>query len=78
MKKEFYIFLVILIFLSALMHLEEFISYPLEHLLALKTSAAYGFGFLHPFVFTFVIYILFLIPRLVVKFIKNRKNNKNF
>lgn len=72
-KKELKIFLVILVILSILMHYEEFLTYPISHILALASSGAYGLGIYHPLIFTFLVYIVFLIPRVFFKIFKKGK-----
>jgi len=72
MKKEIYIYTILFLLLSLLMHFPQWISTPLIHLSSLENSGAYGFGFIHPFLFTFLIYLLFFIPRIIIKFFKHR------
>jgi len=67
MKKELILFIIILIVLTLVFHYNEFLQYPLEHISALSTSGAYGFGAFHPIVFTLIAYILLWIPRLIAK-----------
>ena len=71
MKKEFLLWLIFFILLSLVMHFDEWITNPLEHILKLKTSGAYGLGFLHPIVFTTTVYVMILIPRFIISFFKN-------
>jgi hypothetical protein len=52
------------------MHYKEFLSIPIEHLNNLSHAGAYGIGFIHPLVFTFIIYLLLWIPRGIYKLIK--------
>lgn len=73
-KKELKIFLVILVILSILMHYEEFLTHPISHILALQNSGAYGLGIYHPLIFTFLVYIVFLIPRVFFKILKRGNN----
>ena len=70
MKKELIIIVSIFIILTISMHYNEFLTHPLNHILALSKSGAYGLGGLHPFIFTFIVYILILIPRLLIKLFK--------
>ena len=72
MKKEFWIFFVILFILSITFHNKEFIEYPLEHLKNLPNSGAYGLGYYHPLVFTLLVYIIILIPRLIFKLFRKK------
>ncbi len=73
LKKELKIFLVILVILSILIHYEEFLTHPILHILALANSGAYGLGVYHPLIFTFLVYIVFLIPRVFFKILKRGK-----
>ncbi len=74
MKKELIIFLAIFVFLAIGMHFKEWTGYPVEHLMALPSSSAYGLGAEHPFVFTLIIYIIIGIPRGIGKiFTKKRE-----
>jgi hypothetical protein len=67
MKKEFFIFLSLFVFLAVGMHFTAWISHPIEQLQSLPTSPL---GLFHPLYITFVVYLLILIGRGVVKFIK--------
>ena len=75
MKKEIWIFLIIFIVLSLLIHNKEFIEYPIQHMENLPNSSAYGLGYFHPLVFTFLVYIIFLTPRLVYKLFTKKKKD---
>ncbi|MDD5358654.1 MAG: hypothetical protein PHI79_03045 [Sulfurovaceae bacterium] len=70
MKKELYIFLGIFLFLAIGMHFKEWTSHPIEHIISLPDSGAYGIGFVHPFVFTLVVYLFFVLFRSVYRGIK--------
>ena len=70
MKREILIFIAIFVFLTLVVHLDEFISYPLEHIKNLSNSGAYGLGFMHPLFFSLGVYVVILIPRFLVKLIK--------
>ncbi|WP_428026219.1 hypothetical protein [Arcobacter sp.] len=72
MKKELTIFLFIFIVFSLFSHFNEFVTNPIEHISNLPKSSVYGLGYLHPFVITFIIYILLWIPRITIKFLKNK------
>ena len=72
MKKEFLIIVSILMVLTVLVHYKEFLEYPLEHIIALSDSGAYGFGSLHPIIFTLIIYILLWVPRSIIKFFNKK------
>ncbi|AXX93937.1 putative membrane protein [Arcobacter ellisii] len=78
MKKELTIFLIILIVLTIGMHYKEFLNHPLEQITNLPNSGAYGLGVFHPLIFSFVIYIIILLPRLVFKLFKRKSNEKSF
>jgi hypothetical protein len=72
MKKEFLIIVSILMVLTVLVRYKEFLEYPLEHIIALSDSGAYGFGSLHPIIFTLIIYILLWVPRSIIKFFNKK------
>lgn len=55
------------------MHYKEFLEYPLQHLKNFPNSGAYGLGMLHPIVFTAIVYIVLLLPRLMIRFFKKGK-----
>ena len=57
MKKELIVFLSIFLFLAIGMHFKEWLSHPIEHIIALPKAGAYGFGALHPLIFTFIVYL---------------------
>lgn len=61
MKRQFYIFLGIFLFLAIGMHFSEWTSHPIDHLMALPKAGAYGVGMIHPLVFTFFGYVIFTI-----------------
>jgi len=67
MKKEIYIFTGIFLFLAIGMHFKEWTSHPVEHIMALPSSGAYGIGAVHPLVFTVVVYVVFVLLRGVIK-----------
>jgi len=71
--KELKIFLFIFIVLSLLMHYKEFFSSPIQHILNLPKSGAFGFGVLHPLIFAFLLYIVVLVFSLTLKLIMNKK-----
>ena len=73
MKKELKIFIIILVGLTIFMHYKEFLEYPLQHLKNFPNSGAYGLGMLHPIVFTAIVYIVLLLPRLMIRFFKKGK-----
>ncbi len=70
MKKEVSIIIVIFLLLAILMHHEEWISHPIEHIQALPSAGAYGLGWIHPLVFTLLGYGFFALLRSIVRVIK--------
>jgi len=61
MKKQFKIFVAMFLFLAIGMHFKQWISHPIEHLMDMPHGGAYGVpGIVHPFVFTFLGYIVLL------------------
>jgi len=75
LKKEITIFVGIFLFLAIGMHFKEWISHPIEHLLALSSAGAYGLGALHPLIFTLVAYLLFVTLRGIKRLIIKKKEN---
>jgi NADH:ubiquinone oxidoreductase subunit 6 (subunit J) len=71
--KELYILISIFLFLTLSMHYQEWLSNPVEHIYNLSNADAYGFGLIHPLVFTFLIYILILLSRIIRSFFKRKK-----
>jgi hypothetical protein len=75
MKKELMIFLTIFLFLAIGMHFKEWISHPVEHLMALPKAGAYGFGAFHPLIFTTIIYgVISFFRGIVYLLSKNKKS----
>jgi len=70
LKKEIIIFFVVFLILSVGMHYKEFIEFPLEHIKGLPNSSAYGLGFSHPIIFTFIVYTMVSLPRLIFRVFK--------
>jgi len=70
MKKELTIFTSILFILSIGMHFKEWMDHPLAHIMALPSSGAYGIGAIHPFIFTLIIYLIFIALRGIVRIFK--------
>ena len=66
--KEIMFFIVLFLFLTLGMHMEQWFSHPLEHLEHLSSSK---FGLLHPITFTALIYIVLYIIRAILDSIKN-------
>jgi hypothetical protein len=63
MKKELTIFIGLFLFLAIGMHFKEWISHPIDHIMALPTAGAYGIGPFHPLVFTLALYLVFALLR---------------
>ena len=63
MKKELTIFIGIFLFLAIGMHFKEWLSHPIDHVMALPTAGAYGIGSFHPLVFTLALYLVFVLAR---------------
>ncbi|QOG12301.1 hypothetical protein [Arcobacter sp. FWKO B] len=72
MKKELIILLVVFLVGSLGMHHKEFFSYPIEHIMHLPKAGAFGFGALHPLIFTIIIYLLLWIPRGIGRLFKKK------
>jgi hypothetical protein len=58
MKKQLSLFLGVFLFLAIGMHFKEWLSHPVEHLMALPSAGAYGIGVFHPLVFTLIVYLV--------------------
>ena len=58
MKKEFFIFVLLLVFLALGMHMNQWISHPVEHFKQLMNHQPY-----HPFLYTLIVYLLLGIVR---------------
>ena len=67
MKKELTIFIGLFLFLAIGMHFKEWLSHPIDHIMALPTAGAYGIGAFHPLVFTVALYLVFVIIRGIVR-----------
>lgn len=61
MKKELTVFIGIFLFLAIGMHFKEWLSHPIDHLMALPTAGAYGIGAIHPLVFTVALYVVYVL-----------------
>ncbi|NVJ54437.1 MAG: hypothetical protein HWD90_12155 [Campylobacteraceae bacterium] len=70
MKKELIYICLIFVSLSLIIHYKEFFSFPITHIKNLENAGAYGLGFLHPFIFTILVYLMVLIVRIVVNIFK--------
>ena len=73
MKKELIIFTGLFLFLAIGMHFKEWTSYPVEHLLALPHSGAYGLGALHPLIFTAILYLVIALFRGIIRLFRRGK-----
>ena len=73
MKKELIIFIGLFLFLAIGMHFKEWTSHPVEHLLALPHSGAYGLGALHPLVFTAILYLVIALFRGIIRLFRRGK-----
>ena len=58
MKRHLSLFLGMFLFLAIGMHFKEWMSHPIDHLMALPHAGAYGLGVLHPLVFAFAGYVV--------------------
>ena len=67
--KEIIIFFIILLVLSLLQH-PDFFTAPVDRIVELPTSGAYGIGAIHPLVFSVVAYLLFVMVRGIGRGIK--------
>ena len=73
MKKELLILIGVFFILTLSIHFKELIINPFEHILNLSKAGAYGFGAIHPVVFTSIVYVIVLIPRFVAKLFRFKK-----
>jgi hypothetical protein len=73
LKKELTIFMSIFLFLAIGMHFKEWISHPIDHILALPNSGAYGLGPLHPLIFVILVYLIFIFFRAIKRIIVRKK-----
>lgn len=67
LKKESMIFILIFLFLSIIMHFGAWIDHPLGQIESLESSSL---GVWHPIFFTFIVYLLIVIIRKTIKFLK--------
>ena len=70
MKKELLIFGGIFLFLAIGMHFKEWLSHPIEHIVALPSAGAYGLGMIHPLIFTILVYLIVAFFRGLAKVFK--------
>ena len=74
MKKELGIFIGLFLFLAIGMHFKQWIDHPIEHMMNMKDGGAFGIpGLLHPFAFTFMLYVIIGIPRIIGKIFSKSK-----
>ncbi len=73
MKKELSVFIGIFLFLAIGMHFKEWLSHPIDHVIALPTAGAYGIGAFHPLIFTLIVYIIISIFRVIFSFFERSK-----
>ena len=73
MKKDGMIFIGIFLFLAIGMHFKEWISHPIEHIMALPNAGAYGLGAIHPLIFTIFVYLIFIFFRAIQRLIIRKK-----
>ncbi len=66
-KREILLYFALFILLALAMHAKACFTHPLEHIQAIGTAPL---GVWHPFVFTFLIYLLLLLLRLLIAFVK--------
>lgn len=74
MKKELIIFIGLFLFLAIGMHFKQWISHPIDHIAALPHAGAYGLGAIHPLVFTFILYLIVGVFRLIGKLFSRKKS----
>ena len=67
MKKELKIFIAIFLVLALGMHFKAWTDHPVEHMESLFTQGWFG---LHPLVITLAVYLLFVLIRAIVRFLK--------
>lgn len=63
--REFIIYFILFILLSLSMHITEWLSYPIVHI----QNLAHNVFPLHPFVYTFILYVVVFIMRVIFGFI---------
>ncbi len=73
MKKELSVFIGIFLFLAIGMHFKEWLSHPIDHVIALPTAGAYGIGAFHPLIFTLIVYLIIVIFRVILSFFNRSK-----
>jgi len=74
LKKELIIFIGIFLFLAIGMHFNQWLSHPVEHVMAMSSGGAFGIpGIVHPFVFTLIVYIIVRLPVFVIRLFSKKK-----
>lgn len=66
-KREIVIFLFLCLFLSFWMHWRAWLTHPLQLLHALDSAP---YGWLHPCLFTFIVYIVIAAVRIMIIFVR--------
>ena len=67
MKKDLKIFIGIFLVLALGMHFKAWMEHPVEHVQSLFTQ---GWFALHPLVITLVVFLLYVLIRVIVRFLK--------
>lgn len=70
MKKQLLLFIGVFLFLAIGMHFQEWLSHPVEHLMALPSAGAYGLGMFHPLVFALLGYLVVILVLALSRLIK--------
>ena len=73
MKKELTIFTGIFLVLAIGMHFKEWISHPIEHIVALPDAGAFGLGPFHPLIITLFFYVILALFRGIAKLFSGKK-----
>jgi hypothetical protein len=74
LKKEIIIYIGIFLFLAIGMHFNQWLSHPIEHLMAMPSGGAFGVpGIVHPFVFTLLVYLIIRGPVLLIGLFRSKK-----
>ena len=68
--RELILYLFLTLFLALWMHWDAWKSHPVEHLQAISTAPL---GWLHPFIFAFVVYLIIGVLRLFIAFVRRLK-----
>jgi len=77
MKREITIYIGLFLFLAIGMHFKQWTTHPIEHLMNLPHGGAFGVpGIIHPFVFTFIVYLIIRLPALVKKLLGKKEKMK--